>query len=222
MLFGFPHLLRRAARPTTGSVLEPGSTVVLHTDGLIESRRSDLDQGTDALRALLTRHHGLARPGAGRHRGDVHGRRPARRRRRRDGRPAELTEPASGGGPEWRHAPPTDRHAPRQVRLAGRGGRPRAAAGRAGPAGGGAGRAVAARAGRRPRPGRVLVGHPRPADLEAGGQAARHRRPSCGSTTGSTGRPTGSWWAWSGSCRTPPARCCSSGTTRASRTWSPS
>jgi GAF domain-containing protein len=59
MLFGFPHLLRRP-RVDHRTVLEPGSTVVLHTDGLVENRRSDLDQGTDALRALLTRHHGLA------------------------------------------------------------------------------------------------------------------------------------------------------------------
>ena len=59
MLFGFPHLMRRS-RTDHRMVLEPGSTVVLHTDGLIESRRSDIDQGTDALRALLTRHHGLA------------------------------------------------------------------------------------------------------------------------------------------------------------------
>ena len=59
MLFGFPHLMRRP-RVDHRTVLEPGSTVVLHTDGLIESRGSDIDQGTDALRALITRHHGLA------------------------------------------------------------------------------------------------------------------------------------------------------------------
>jgi GAF domain-containing protein len=59
MLFGYPHLMRRL-RTDHRMVLEPGSTVVLHTDGLIENRRSDIDQGTQALRALLTRHHGLA------------------------------------------------------------------------------------------------------------------------------------------------------------------
>jgi serine phosphatase RsbU (regulator of sigma subunit)/GAF domain-containing protein len=59
MLFGFPHLMRRS-RTDHRMVLAPGSTVVLHTDGLIESRQSDIDHGTEVLRALLTRHHGLA------------------------------------------------------------------------------------------------------------------------------------------------------------------
>jgi serine phosphatase RsbU (regulator of sigma subunit) len=59
MLFGYPHLMQRA-RTDHRMVLGSGSTVVLHTDGLIESRRSDIDQGTEALRALITRHHGLA------------------------------------------------------------------------------------------------------------------------------------------------------------------
>jgi GAF domain-containing protein len=52
MLFGFPHLLR-SGRRNHRITLEPGSTLLLHTDGLVESRHSDLDQGTAALRGLL-------------------------------------------------------------------------------------------------------------------------------------------------------------------------
>jgi serine phosphatase RsbU (regulator of sigma subunit) len=56
MLFGYPHLLR-GPRTAHRIVLHPGTTVVLHTDGLIESRHADLDEGTAALRALLGRYH---------------------------------------------------------------------------------------------------------------------------------------------------------------------
>ncbi len=35
--------------------LEPGSTVVLHTDGLVEHRGSSLDDGTELLRTTATR-----------------------------------------------------------------------------------------------------------------------------------------------------------------------
>ena len=52
MLFGFPHLLRTRRR-NHRITLEPGSTLILHTDGLVESRGSDLDQGTTALLGLL-------------------------------------------------------------------------------------------------------------------------------------------------------------------------
>ncbi|MEU5690809.1 SpoIIE family protein phosphatase [Actinosynnema sp. NPDC020468] len=52
ILFGFPHL--RPHRRTDHEVLLlPGSTLFLHTDGLVERRDSNLDDRTAELRALL-------------------------------------------------------------------------------------------------------------------------------------------------------------------------
>ena len=52
ILFGFPGLAASPRRDHHHD-LEPGSTVFLYTDGLVERRGSDLDQGTDRLRQLL-------------------------------------------------------------------------------------------------------------------------------------------------------------------------
>ncbi|WP_214404971.1 SpoIIE family protein phosphatase [Pseudonocardia lacus] len=58
MLFGFPGLSRRP-RPEHRVDLEPGSTLFLYTDGLVERRRSDLDTGTRELLEVLQAHRGL-------------------------------------------------------------------------------------------------------------------------------------------------------------------
>lgn len=52
MMFGFPDL-RRDPRVDHVVVIEPGTTVFLYTDGLIERRGIDLDDGIAELRALL-------------------------------------------------------------------------------------------------------------------------------------------------------------------------
>jgi serine phosphatase RsbU (regulator of sigma subunit) len=52
MLFGFPDF-RRGPRRDHRVVLEPGSTVLLHTDGLVEHRGVDYDDSVAALCALL-------------------------------------------------------------------------------------------------------------------------------------------------------------------------
>ena len=57
MLFGYPNLNPRA-RADHHMTLEPGTVVVLYTDGLIERRGVDLDESTARLRALLTELHG--------------------------------------------------------------------------------------------------------------------------------------------------------------------
>jgi serine phosphatase RsbU (regulator of sigma subunit) len=52
MMFGFPGL-RRNPRVDHVVPIEPGTTVFLYTDGLIERRGTDLDDGIAALRAML-------------------------------------------------------------------------------------------------------------------------------------------------------------------------
>ncbi|WP_199439719.1 SpoIIE family protein phosphatase [Umezawaea beigongshangensis] len=58
MLFGFPEL-REHRRADHLVVLEPGTTVFLHTDGLVERRGTDLDEATAGLRLLLQELAGL-------------------------------------------------------------------------------------------------------------------------------------------------------------------
>jgi GAF domain-containing protein len=53
VMFGLPAL-SEGTRADHDLVVEPGSTVVLYTDGLIERRTVDIDEGTARLRALLT------------------------------------------------------------------------------------------------------------------------------------------------------------------------
>ena len=55
ILFGFPSLASPPRRDHHHD-LAPGSTLFLYTDGLVERRGSDLDQGTDRLRQLLADH----------------------------------------------------------------------------------------------------------------------------------------------------------------------
>jgi serine phosphatase RsbU (regulator of sigma subunit) len=55
-LFGLAAL-RDSPRHDHYTDLEPGSTLFLYTDGLIERRCQDLDTGLENLRALLTDHH---------------------------------------------------------------------------------------------------------------------------------------------------------------------
>jgi serine phosphatase RsbU (regulator of sigma subunit) len=59
ILFGIPRL---AATPRSDHHhdLDPGSTLFLYTDGLVERRGSDLDEGTDRLRRLLTENRDLS------------------------------------------------------------------------------------------------------------------------------------------------------------------
>jgi len=59
MLFGFPTL-SRAPRTDHCVDLEPGSTLVLYTDGVVERRGRDLDQGTAELLELLEDNRDLA------------------------------------------------------------------------------------------------------------------------------------------------------------------
>ena len=55
ILFGFPTL-QPGPRRDQHRDLDPGSTLFLYTDGLVEHRGSDLDVGTDRLMALLDAH----------------------------------------------------------------------------------------------------------------------------------------------------------------------
>jgi len=61
LLFGFPGLAT-APRRDHHCDLDPGSTVFLYTDGLVERRGSDLDEGTDRLRQLLAENRDLPPP----------------------------------------------------------------------------------------------------------------------------------------------------------------
>ena len=59
ILFGFPGLATSPRRDHHHD-LAPGSTLFLYTDGLVERRGSDLDEGTDRLLRLLAANRGLA------------------------------------------------------------------------------------------------------------------------------------------------------------------
>jgi hypothetical protein len=52
LLFGYPRL-RSGPRCDHHHVPEPGSTLFLYTDGLIERRGADVDEGIERLRLLL-------------------------------------------------------------------------------------------------------------------------------------------------------------------------
>ena len=52
ILFGYPAL-RTGPRCDHDQVLEPGSTLFLYTDGLVECRGCDVDERIDRLRLLL-------------------------------------------------------------------------------------------------------------------------------------------------------------------------
>ncbi|MET9480069.1 SpoIIE family protein phosphatase [Streptomyces sp. NPDC006638] len=54
MLIG---LLPATSRPTVTTELPPGSTLLLYTDGLIESRTQDIDSGLRRLRGYTAAHH---------------------------------------------------------------------------------------------------------------------------------------------------------------------
>jgi GAF domain-containing protein len=58
ILFGFPNLTASPRRDHHRE-LDPGSTLFLYTDGLVERRGSDLDEGTDRLVRLLAANRGL-------------------------------------------------------------------------------------------------------------------------------------------------------------------
>ena len=53
-LFGFPFGVQ-APRSDHRRTVEPGSTLFLYTDGLVERRGSDIDAGTERLIGLLRR-----------------------------------------------------------------------------------------------------------------------------------------------------------------------
>ena len=55
-MFGF-GLTAAAPRTDHRRELEPGSTLFLYTDGLVESRKRDIDTGIDALLGLLATLH---------------------------------------------------------------------------------------------------------------------------------------------------------------------
>ena len=55
-MFGF-GLTAAARRTHHRRELEPGSTLFLYTDGLVESRKRDIDTGIDALLGLLATLH---------------------------------------------------------------------------------------------------------------------------------------------------------------------
>jgi hypothetical protein len=61
ILFGFPGLTDTPRRDLHCD-LAPGSTLFLYTDGLVEHRGSDLDEGTARLIALLAKNRALAPP----------------------------------------------------------------------------------------------------------------------------------------------------------------
>ena len=81
LLFGFPGLAASPRRDHHHD-LEPGSTLFLYTDGLVERRGSDLDEGTDRLLRLLTENRDLRPVRAGGPRRRHPGARLPRRRRR--------------------------------------------------------------------------------------------------------------------------------------------
>ena len=60
LLTGTPDVLLRALPDTDrvdhARVLERGSTVVLHADGLVERRAQDIDHGLDSFTRTLSRH----------------------------------------------------------------------------------------------------------------------------------------------------------------------
>jgi serine phosphatase RsbU (regulator of sigma subunit) len=51
---------RQVSRTNRTLVLKPGTTLLLHTDGLVETRTETLDQGFERLRRLLTGHYATA------------------------------------------------------------------------------------------------------------------------------------------------------------------
>jgi GAF domain-containing protein len=57
ILFGYPRF-RSGPRCDHHHVLDAGSTLFLYTDGLVERRDSDVDEGIDRLRVLLAELHG--------------------------------------------------------------------------------------------------------------------------------------------------------------------
>ena len=59
MLFGYRHLVRGPRRDHR-IVLDPGTVVLLYTDGLVEQRARDIDTGIAALRDLLATLRGRA------------------------------------------------------------------------------------------------------------------------------------------------------------------
>ena len=61
ILFGFPRLAASPRRDQHQD-LAPASTLFLYTDGLVERRGSDLDEGTDRLLRLLTENRDLSPP----------------------------------------------------------------------------------------------------------------------------------------------------------------
>jgi serine phosphatase RsbU (regulator of sigma subunit) len=61
ILFGIPGLAASPRRDHHHE-LDPGSTLFLYTDGLVERRGSDLDEGTDRLLRLLTENRDLPPP----------------------------------------------------------------------------------------------------------------------------------------------------------------
>ena len=59
ILFGYPGL-RPGPRRDHHRVLAPGSTLFLYTDGLVERRGSDIDEGIERLCLLLAQHRDRA------------------------------------------------------------------------------------------------------------------------------------------------------------------
>ena len=57
---GGPLATTNVARPEAGTMLAPGDTALLYTDGLVERRRCSLDDGIDRAREILADTHHLA------------------------------------------------------------------------------------------------------------------------------------------------------------------
>ncbi|MGH3592894.1 MAG: PP2C family protein-serine/threonine phosphatase, partial [Pseudonocardiaceae bacterium] len=57
---GVPLATTNVARSEAGTMLAPGDTVLLYTDGLVERRRCSLDDGIDRAREILADTHHLA------------------------------------------------------------------------------------------------------------------------------------------------------------------
>ncbi|MDT7596697.1 MAG: hypothetical protein QOJ06_2243 [Pseudonocardiales bacterium] len=57
---GVPLATADVARPEAGTMLAPGDTVLLYTDGLVERRQCSLDDGIDRAREILADTHDLA------------------------------------------------------------------------------------------------------------------------------------------------------------------